>query len=63
MNGFELCRELAKLPQRPYTIAVSGYGQPKDRALAREAGFDAHFVKPVDLRDVQTAIEALSQSN
>ncbi|MBA3500864.1 MAG: response regulator, partial [Deltaproteobacteria bacterium] len=63
MNGFELCRELGKLSSRPYCIAVSGYGQPKDRAQAREAGFDAHFVKPVDLRDVQAAIEALSTSN
>jgi signal transduction histidine kinase len=63
MNGFELCRELGKLAVRPHCIAVSGYGQPKDRALAREAGFDAHFVKPVDLRDVQAAIDALSASN
>ena len=63
MNGFELCRELGKLITRPHCIAVSGYGQPKDRAQAREAGFDAHFVKPVDLRDVQAAIDALAVSN
>jgi CheY-like chemotaxis protein len=60
MDGFEVCRALATLRARPYTIAVSGYGQPKDRREARDAGFDAHFVKPVDLRDVQAAIEALS---
>lgn len=63
MNGYDLCRELATLPVQPYCIAVSGYGQPKDRAMAKEAGFEAHFVKPVDLRDVQAAIEALSVSN
>jgi len=63
MNGFELCQELGKLPSPPYCIAVSGYGQPKDRALAREAGFEAHFVKPVDLRDVQTAIDAFGTGN
>lgn len=63
MNGFDLCRELGTLPDVAYRIAVSGYGQPKDRAQAREAGFDAHFVKPVDLRDVQAAIDALSTSN
>ena len=63
MNGFELCRELCKLAAKPYVIAISGYGQPKDREAAREAGFDAHFVKPVDLRDVQAAIEAFTASN
>jgi signal transduction histidine kinase len=63
MNGFELCRALGNLPVQPYCIAVSGYGQPKDRAMAREAGFEAHFVKPVDLRDVQAAIDALTPSN
>jgi CheY-like chemotaxis protein len=30
-------------------IAVTGYGQPADRRLALEAGFDAHLVKPEDL--------------
>ncbi len=58
MDGFELCRELGQLASPPHCIAVSGYGQPRDREQAREAGFDAHFVKPVDLRDVQAAIEA-----
>ena len=62
MNGFDLCRALSTLPTRPYAIAVSGYGQPKDRQEARDAGFDAHFVKPVDLRDVQAAIDALADS-
>jgi len=63
MDGFALCTQLAKLPVRPHLIAVTGYGQPNDRARAREAGFDAHFVKPVSLRDVQTAIEAFSKAS
>ncbi len=29
-------------------IAISGYGQEQDRRRSREAGFDRHFVKPVD---------------
>ena len=63
MNGYDLCRELCNMQSPPCCIAISGYGQPKDRALAREAGFEAHFVKPVDLRDVQAAIDALSANN
>jgi len=31
-------------------VAVSGYGQEKDRQRSAAAGFDAHLVKPVDPR-------------
>jgi CheY-like chemotaxis protein len=30
-------------------VALTGYGQEKDRRLTREAGFDYHLVKPVSL--------------
>jgi CheY-like chemotaxis protein len=29
-------------------IALTGWGQDDDRRKSREAGFDAHLVKPVD---------------
>jgi CheY-like chemotaxis protein len=29
-------------------VALTGWGQDEDRARSREAGFDQHFVKPVD---------------
>jgi PAS domain S-box-containing protein len=32
--------------------ALTGYGQPEDRKRSREAGFDAHLVKPVTADDV-----------
>lgn len=31
-------------------IAVTGYGEPRDRLRALAAGFDEHLVKPVDPR-------------
>jgi CheY-like chemotaxis protein len=30
-------------------IAVTGYGQPEDKARTQAAGFTAHLVKPIDL--------------
>lgn len=50
MNGHELARELRRLPgtQSAVLIALSGYGQASDRALAEAAGFNHYFVKPVD---------------
>ena len=50
MDGHELARRLrreAPLGTAMY-IALTGYGQPHDRELSRQAGFDHHLVKPVD---------------
>ncbi len=51
MDGLELARRLRANPRTAgiYLIALTGYGQPSDRSAAREAGFDGHLVKPVDL--------------
>lgn len=51
IDGYELARKLRALPEVNGTtlIAVSGYGQPEDRARAADAGFDHYLVKPVDL--------------
>ncbi|GAB2877802.1 hypothetical protein GCM10027277_53970 [Pseudoduganella ginsengisoli] len=49
VNGYDLARALRKLPtlQQTVLVAVTGWGQQKDRVLAQEAGFTAHLVKPV----------------
>ena len=57
-DGYELARRTrAQLGDRPLLIAMTGYGQPDDRARAFEAGFDEHVVKPVSLEDLSAAIE------
>jgi CheY-like chemotaxis protein len=49
VDGYEVARRLRALgPKCPYLIALTGYGQPDDVKRAREAGFDAHLLKPVD---------------
>lgn len=50
INGYELARQLRNLPglQGVGLAAVTGYGQARDKEAAFEAGFDAHFVKPLD---------------
>ena len=61
MNGFQLATTLRAMPEtrRAHLIAVSGYGQEKDRAMSREAGFDVHLVKPVDPAKLTEAINAV----
>ena len=37
-------------------IALTGYAQPEDCALARESGFDAHLAKPAPLDELERLI-------
>jgi PAS domain S-box-containing protein len=50
MDGYELTRQIRSRPEgkRTLLIAVTGWGQRKDRAASLEAGFDHHLVKPVE---------------
>jgi CheY-like chemotaxis protein len=50
MDGYAVARELRRKPELAGVrlVALTGYGQPEDRERARDAGFDAHLVKPVD---------------
>ena len=52
MDGFEVARRIRR--QRPSIrlVALSGYGQARDRERSAAAGFDAHAVKPVDMTEL-----------
>ena len=39
-------------------IALTGMGQPEDRARTRAAGFDQHLTKPVGPEELANAIDA-----
>ena len=48
-DGYEVARRLKALPAPPAVmIALTGYSEPEDRQRAKDAGFAAHLVKPVD---------------
>jgi signal transduction histidine kinase/ActR/RegA family two-component response regulator len=55
MSGYDLARQIRRLACGPMTtlIAVTGWGQEKDRQLAFEAGFDHHMVKPVRFEQIE----------
>ena len=40
-------------------VALTGWGQERDRARTREAGFDHHLIKPVDIDAMQAVLERL----
>ena len=49
MSGYDVARAIrAGMPNGEIRlIAVTGYGQPSDRELAMQAGFDTHLLKPI----------------
>lgn len=51
LDGYETCRLLRKEAwgQHILLVALTGYGQWKDKRRTQEAGFDEHLVKPVNL--------------
>jgi PAS domain S-box-containing protein len=48
MNGYEVARAVRGEPwgRDVFLVAMTGWGQDEDRRRTREAGFDAHLVKP-----------------
>ena len=59
MDGYELAAHLRTIPglANIRLIAVTGYGQDTDRSRSRRAGFHRHLVKPVDIREIESAID------
>lgn len=58
MNGYEVARQLRACAEfdRALLVAVTGYGREEDRRNSREAGFDEHLVKPVDLESLKMVL-------
>jgi len=60
MDGYELSRRLHGTPETrdAMYIALTGYGQAHDKVLAKAAGFEHYFVKPVDMSALRRALSA-----
>jgi len=63
MDGYELARRLRALfGSQILLIALTGYGLETDARKAREAGFDQHLTKPVDMDKLAQVVEAAGRS-
>ena len=62
MDGFEVARRLrASVDGGSLKIvAQTGWGQEEDRRRTREAGFDEHLAKPVDMAALRQVLQAPS---
>ena len=59
MTGYELGQRIRELPglDAAKLVALTGYGQAHDRAIARNVGFDHHLVKPADISELVDILE------
>lgn len=60
LDGYETARKMKSRPWAAATriVAVTGWGQETDRQRAKEAGFDRHFVKPVNLEALKELVSS-----
>ncbi len=63
LDGWELARRIRALwDDSPLLVAVSGYGTKEDHERSRDAGLDAHLVKPADPRVLLRLLEGHAQA-
>jgi two-component system, chemotaxis family, CheB/CheR fusion protein len=56
LNGYEVARTVRAERPSVRLIALTGYGQTKDRQAAFAAGFDVHLVKPATCDQIIRAL-------
>jgi len=58
-SGYEVIAHARR--KRPIkAVAITGFGTDEDVRRSKQAGFDFHLVKPVDLHELQTVLERLA---
>ena len=62
IDGYDVARAIRAQPEGApvFLIALTGYSREEDIQRARDAGFDRHLVKPVDLSALTAAIAAVA---
>lgn len=56
MDGYEVARKVRSSGWNGSIVALTGYGQKRDRQESQNAGFDYHLVKPVTMKDILTVL-------
>jgi signal transduction histidine kinase/ActR/RegA family two-component response regulator len=58
LDGYHVARAVrAEFGSDVVLIAMTGYGQPTDRARSADAGFDCHLVKPVSIEELVNLLD------
>jgi signal transduction histidine kinase/PleD family two-component response regulator len=65
MNGFEVAERIRSVPEYRdiLIVGVSGYGQEEHRLRSKQAGFDHHIIKPIELDALTSLLASLRSSD
>jgi CheY-like chemotaxis protein len=58
IDGCEVARRMRGMPELRGVrlVALTGHGRDEDRERTRDAGFDHHLVKPIDLDELERTV-------
>jgi CheY-like chemotaxis protein len=61
VDGYEVARAIRRMPElgNPVLVAVTGWGAPEERLRTKQAGFDEHLTKPVDISMIELLLTSL----
>lgn len=65
MNGYELCEKMRELPDLKNTvfIAQTGWSEPEHMKRSSEAGFNYHWVKPLEFAKIGPMIADIAREH
>jgi CheY-like chemotaxis protein len=60
-NGYEVAKRIREVSHLKNTLLVAqtGWGQDEDRRRSEEAGFNQHWVKPIDMARLRELIRSM----
>lgn len=59
IDGYEVARALKREEHTATLVALTGFSDEGNRRASAEAGFDRHFVKPVDLQRLRELLASV----
>jgi PAS domain S-box-containing protein len=62
MDGYEVARRFRQDPElrRAVLVAITGWGTEEDKRQSREAGFDMHLTKPVEVEAIESLLATIA---
>lgn len=62
MNGFEVAKAIRNISALAdiTLVALTGWGSEQDRLMSKQAGFDRHLTKPVDIKLIETLLSEIA---
>ncbi len=64
LNGYDACKVIREQAwgKNVVVIALTGWGQNEDREQSKEAGFDHHMVKPIELSALEPIVQEINSA-